>query len=745
MPTAVSVLLPLPLPAFSYLLPFEQEKPVLGARVVVPWQAGVRTGIVVNLEEVSATKALELKELIYPLDTEPFILPKHLAFLDNLAKSSVSPPGQILASLLPIGLNESLVHEVKAVAGAKVEHDLSDWSGVQALSPNQLDFYRRQGLIRERVRIEEPKVRVLLPFKKPDEALKTKAKANQLQALEWLWEVERLESGAELARQADVPESSVRTLVKNGYAGYEDVPAPLPALPNYPPKQLPSVAIYAGENHKAITGGYRAERLASLIPLLQGDLKKGKSVLVLVPEQFILEETASYLQSLMPVQVLSGDLSDAQRKRFWQELPDNEPLILVGTYLATLAPLGQLGRIVILEEASSSYKLQSGPRLFISSALRLLAEHLDIPCMLADSLLSPEGLNHVGEKHCLYLPSPERRLHIADLSEQSNWPLSSDLIQVLKQVKERGRRAVLLAPRRGFSAALGCSDCTWLAECPNCDLSLRYHQDKRQLSCHQCGFNMAIPLECPNCQSVDLGAMRGAGTQWIAREVAKHLPDFPIYRYDADERHDLSPLLEGEPGVVIATTALLRHPPLPDVSLLGLTLFDTLLGVSDFRAEEETLRLWLQLAELSPNARPLTLIQTFQPQHPLLDFMRAKDAEKAMKFFLEGVLERRKRFHYPPFADVAKVQISAKQELTAQREANWLATALKLHIKDKGDVLGPSAAPVTKLKGLYSYQLFVRDLGHKGFETLLQPVQAYHGSARVRVDVDPRDIGKFLD
>lgn len=717
----------------------------MGVRVVVPWQAGVRTGIVVKLEEIAASKALELKELICPLDQEPYVLPEHLSFLETLAKTSVAPPGQILAALLPIGLNEPLIHELKAVAGAKLEVDLTDWSAVQSFSPSQLDFYRKQGLIRERVRVEQATIRVLKPLKKPDETLKAKARANQLQALEWLWEVEWLETGAELARQADVPESSVRTLLKKAYIGYENILAPPPALPNYPLKQLPSMSIYATEQHKAVTGGHRAERLASLIPLLQNDLKRGKSVLLVVPEQFVLEETAGYLQSLMPVQVISGDLKDRQRRRFWQELSENEPLLVVATYLGMLAPLKQLGRIVVLEEASSSYKLQSGPRLFISTALRALAVHLKIPYMLADSLLSPESLKHVGDASCLYLPSPERRLHIADLSEQSNWPLSSDLIQVLKQVKERNRRAVLLAPRRGFSAALGCSDCTWIADCPNCDLSLRYHQDKRQLSCHQCAYTMPIPLECPNCQSLDLGAMRGAGTQWIAREVAKHLPDFPIYRYDADERHDLSPLLTGEPGVVIATTALLRHPPLPEISLLGLTLFDTLLGISDFRAEEETLRLWLQLAELCPNARPLMLVQTFQPQHPLLEFMQAKDAEKAMRLFLEGVLERRKRFHYPPFAEVAKVQISARQEIIAQREANWLANALKLHIKDNGDVLGPSAAPVTKLKGLYSYQLFVRDLAHKGFETLLHPVQAYQGSARVRVDVDPRDIGKFLD
>lgn len=745
MPTAALVLLPLPLAAFSYLLPFDSPKPAIGSRVVVPWQSGVRIGIVSQLAEISANKALELKELICSLDDHPFILEGHLSFIDKLAQNSLAPAGQILASLLATGLNESLCHELKVVPGAKLDLPEDQWLAADRFKPAELDLYRRQGLIRERAQIIAAKLRMLVPFRQADAALKSKARHNQLTALEWLWNVEQIESAAELARQAAVPESSVRSLVKNGYAGYEDVMAPPAALASYPQRNLPKVGVYATKQHKAISGGYRAERLAALIPLLQADIQAGKSVLILVPEQVLLEETAAYLQSVLPVLVLSGDVSDAARKRFWQELKQTEPLLVVGTYLALLAPLEKLGRIIVLEEASSSYKLQSGPRLFIPNSARLLAACLAIPYLACDSLLSPETLTLVTQASHLQLAFPERRLHIADLSQQPNWPLSSELIQLLKQVKERGRRAILLAPRRGFSAALGCSECNWSAECPNCDLSLRYHQDKRQLSCHQCGYTSAIPLECPSCHNHDLSAMRGAGTQWIAKEVAKHLPDFPIYRFDADTRDDLSPLLDLEPGVVVATTAILRHPPLPELALLGLTLFDTLLGVSDFRAEEESLRLWLQLAELSPKARPLSLIQTFQPLHPLLEFIKAKDAEKASRLFLEGVLERRKRFNYPPFAEVAKIQISAKNEMTAEREARWLANALQLHIKDRGDVAGPSAAPITKLKGLYSYQLFVRNLAHTGFADLLQPVQAYRGNARVRIDLDPRDIGRFLD
>ncbi len=738
MPLTVQVLIPLPLPAFSYLVPFDMPRPVVGSRVAVPWQNGLRLGIVVAHDEVKAAKALELKEMISSLDEIPFISLNSVELIRHIAERTCAPQGQVLASLLPYGLYEELLHEVLAVEGVVLDLSADHWSLASHLKASQLELYRRQGLIRERVHFVQPTKRVLQPLQTTDEHLKGKSQAAQRHALGWLWDIESVESAAELARQADVSESAVRGLVKKGYIAYQDIIAPLPALPTFVHKTLPEVKQdFSLSNKNAISGGTRAQRLAVLLLRIQEKIRLGQKVLILVPEHAYLLETASYLQSYVPVLTLSGELSSMQRQRLWQELHHSQGVVLVGTYLALLAPLEPVGLVIVLEAASSSYKLQSGPRLAIPEAARQLSELANVPLALTESLASAEMLYQVKSEHHLVLPTPEQRLHIVDLETTSAYPLSPELIRVLKQVQERSRQAIFLAPRRGFSSAYECATCHHTLMCPNCDLSLRYHQQGMTLRCHQCGYISKPPDFCPSCSATTLGPTRGAGTQWIVNELKKY-SQLPIYRFDADQRDDLSPLLMGEAGLVVATTAILRQAPLPNLSLIAITLLDTLLTLSDFRAEEETLRLLIQLSELAPDRRPLMLVQTFQPQHPLLQALISQE----LSTFSAQVLERRQRFSYPPYSDMAKIQVSAKNEAVAAQEAQVLAE--RLH-RQQADVLGPSPAPITRLKGLYTYQLFVRVGAKQSFQEVLSPVLNYQGRARVRVDVDPRDIGAFLD
>ena len=743
MPQVVQVLFPLPLPAFSYLVPFEQRAALVGCRVVVPWQSGVRIGLVTELSEVPALKASELREYICALEEAPFIPAAQTRFLNRLAEAVCAPPGQVLAALAATGFGDDLIHEVRRVEGAEAPLP-ETWTDVAEIELPKLDTFRRQGLVRERVRVRPRLVQRLVPLRTPDEKLAGKPQAAQKKALKALHAWSSSASGAELARETEVSESAVRALVKKGYAGYEPRPAPPPALPSYPPTDLPSFRVAPPADLRAVSGGSRAIRLATLLPMLKKTLKAGKSALIVVPEQALLAETASYLASALPTQTVSGELNDAQRERLWDELAVQAPVVLVCSYLGLLAPLPEPGQVVVLEEGSSSYKLQSGPRLFVPVAARLLAECWGVPYTVTDALLTPETVWRVPKPNRSSLPPVQTRLHVTDLTTGTNWPLSGDLVRVLKQVAERERQAVVLAPRRGFSAALGCANCGWLTMCPNCDLFLRYHQRRRLLQCHQCGHRAGVPNFCGSCTSPDLGPLRGAGTQWIMNEVKTHLGEFPLYQYDADTRDDLRPLLEGEPGVVVATTAVLRHDQLPNISLIALTLFDTLLGFSDFRAEEETLRLLLSLSELAPGRRPLTLIQTFQPEHALLKTLLQPDLEAALESFMAKLMARREHFKYPPFVEVAKIQVSARRESDALSEAERLAGALELHAKENADILGPNPAPVTRLRGLYNYQIFVRDLGGAGFRRVLEPALSFRGRAKVRIDVDPRDIGGFL-
>ena len=494
----------------------------------------------------------------------------------------------------------------------------------------------------------------------------------------------------------------------------------------------------------SLSGGLRAERLASLVPLLKEDIAKGRSVLVLVPENAFLAETAAAFVENLPTKVFSSDLNDRQRLRVWQELTEM-PTVLVGTYLALLAPLHELRRIVVLEHANNSYKLLSGSRIFVPTAAQFLAEITGASTILSDALETPEVLHTFSPLDRFNLPIKPQRIHITDLNNSNSWPLSADLIRVLKQISQRERQAILLTPMRGFSAAFHCIDCGYLAGCPNCDLTLRYHRQHKELRCYQCAHREPVPSFCPNCEGSRLGATRAAGTEWIIEAIKKLLPEMAILRFDKDKRDDLAELFDGKSGVLVGTTAIMRQKTLPNISLIAHTLLDSHFDIGDFRAAEMTYRLLLNLAELSNGKRPLVLLQTFKPKHEVLQHFLTEDSQG----FLQKVLERREGFDYSPFKVLAKVQISARKETNAEEAANFLASALQTHLElagsSKGEVLGPSPAPVFRVRGFYHYQLFVRADDHEYLRQLLEPVFSYRGTAKVRMDIDPREILGILN
>ena len=399
----------------------------------------------------------------------------------------------------------------------------------------------------------------------------------------------------------------------------------------------------------------------------------------------------------------------------------------------------------MLEHANNSYKLLSGSRIFVPTAAQFLAEIIGTSSILSDALETPEALHTFTTPDRFNLPIKPQRIHIADLNSSNNWPLSADLIRVLKQVSERERQAIILTPMRGFSAAFHCIDCGYLAGCPNCDLTLRYHRQHKELRCYQCAHRETVPSFCPNCEGSRLGATRAAGTEWIIEAIRKFLPKTAILRFDKDKRDDLAELFEGKSGILVGTTAIMRQKPLPNISLVAHTLLDSHFDMGDFRAAEMTYRLLLNLAELSDDKRPLVLLQTFKPKHEVLQHFLAEDSQG----FLQKVLERREAFDYPPFKVLAKVQISARKEANAEEAANFLAGALQTHLalvgSSKGEVLGPSPAPIFRVRGFYHYQLFVRVDNHKSLRQLLEAVFSYRGVAKIRMDIDPREMLGILN
>ncbi|GMA14744.1 primosomal protein N' [Deinococcus metallilatus] len=576
----------------------------------------------------------------------------------------------------------------------------------------------------------------------------------------WTWlrdngPVESLSAWANGAAAGGVPLSPTLAagLAARGWADTVQEPAPPPPLPEpappwttSDPDRLPEAPAWR------LHGGRPTSRFRTLGPRVARLLSQGRGVLVLAPDHATLRRAWEGLSGLAAgagtraVQV-SGALGEVQRDHAWNLIRLGEARLVIGSYLALTAPLPDPALVIVLEEGSDAYKLPAGSHAFIPDvAARVAAAH-DAALALVGSAPAAESVPLPGA----VLPPPRARVHVVDYAhppEQPElgplssvhltpgdlgYPLSHDLARLLRQVQERGRQAALLAPRRGYSALLRCPSCEHTPQCCNCDVPLRFHQETRQLTCHQCGYHQAIPDRCDECGE-RMWKARGPGTEWIAAEVAKLTPGLPVYRCDRDRQDDLAPLHAGESGVVVGTQLLLAQDAPPNLALIGVTLADTWLNVSDFRASERYHRLLRQLAEWHPDRAPLIVVQTFQADHP------------ALKVLVEGrdalaypAAEERARaaLGYPPHARLAQVEVAARDPQKAKIAAQEVFDALHGAGATAAEVLGPAPSPVARLRGVYPYHLLLRARDDTRLAQLLATLDR-SWKARVRVDVNPR-------
>ncbi|ACO44846.1 primosomal protein N' [Deinococcus deserti] len=578
----------------------------------------------------------------------------------------------------------------------------------------------------------------------------------------WAWlrehgPADSLTAWANGAALAGVPLSVTQAgaLAARGWAAHVQQPAPPPALPEpaagtegaTDPDRLPEAPVWR------LHGGRAVNRFRVLAPRIARLLSQGRGVLVIAPEHAALRRAWEGLSGLAQISdtqavQISGQLGDAQREHAWALVRSGAARLVIGSYLALSAPVEDLALLVVLEEGSDAYKLQSGSRAFIPDLAARVAAEQDAALALVGVTPAVESIPHPGA----VLPPPRTRLHVVDYAHppeqpelgplsgvhltpgDMGYPLSHDLSRVLRQVQERGRQAVLVAPRRGYSALLRCPSCEHTPQCRNCDVPLRFHQETRQLTCHQCGYHEVIPDRCDNCGE-RMWKARGPGTEWIAQEVGKLLPGFPVYRLDKDRQDDLGPLMAGENGVLVGTQLLLSHPAPPNLAVIGVTLADTWLNVSDFRASERYHRLLRQLAEWHPDRAPMLVVQTFQADHPALRVL----AEGRDTLAYPAAEERvRAELFYPPHARLAQIEVTAREATKSQLAAQELADALHGAGATAQEVLGPAPSPVARVRGVYPYHLMLRARSDARLAQLLAVLDSRTWKARVRVDVNPR-------
>ncbi|MGI9116507.1 MAG: replication restart helicase PriA [Gaiellales bacterium] len=562
---------------------------------------------------------------------------------------------------------------------------------------------------------------------------------------------------SDVAARAGAAPGAVRKLLADGRLIEIDAPAPdLEAALAATDEQRAAIArleaaIDGGEARELLLHGVTGSgKTEVFLRAAAHALAQGRGVILLVPEIALAPQTAARVRRRFGslVEVLHSGLAKGERARVWQRLEAGEARVLVGARSAILAPMRDLGLIVVDEEHEVAYKQESDPRYDARAVALMRGRAAGAAVVFASATPRPEAwkaLEHVRltERVGGRLPPVE----LVDLARDGHYPLSRPLAAALGDIERDGGRAMILLNRRGAALALHCRACGRGFGCPSCDVSLVLHQQPPRLVCHHCGHGEPAPTTCPHCGAVDITRI-GAGTERLESEVAERFPGLTVLRLDGDIAARVGALEEvlatfaaTDRAVLVGTQIVAKGHDFPDVRLAAAIDADLGLALPDFRAEERSFALLAQLAGRAgrEGSGGRVLLQTWDPGQRVVRLA----ARHAVDEFLDGELTRREALRYPPFSRLIRVLVDAPHADAPMAFLEGLAAALERMLPED-DVLGP--APLIRLRDRHRAHLLLRTQRAEHAAGAVHAVlDDRHATlraagARVVVDVDPQSV-----
>ncbi|HUB06241.1 MAG TPA: primosomal protein N' [Myxococcales bacterium] len=483
-------------------------------------------------------------------------------------------------------------------------------------------------------------------------------------------------------------------------------------------------------------------------------LELGRSAVVLVPEIGLTPQLEQRFRARFGdlVAVLHSGQTQGRRARDWRRLREGAARVALGVRAAVFAPVDPLGLVVVDEEHDPSFKQED--RLCYHARDMAVARAREAGCPVVLGSATPSLESHAnaaaGRYEKLSLPvriddRPLPEVAMIDLRGAPPGLLHETLLRELGETLLRGEQAILFLNRRGHAGCLSCRACGHVETCRQCSVSLTLHKARGRLLCHYCGFSRAVPARCPVCKGEMIPL--GAGTEKVEEEVVRLFPTARVARLDADVgapvrlARTLRAFRDRELDVLVGTQLVAKGHDFPSVTLVGAVLADSGLNLPDFRASERSFQLLVQVAGRAGRGRAKgrVLVQTYHPDHPALVHVARHD----YLAFAEAELARRRAVGWPPWSRLCAVRVDAKNPEAAERAARALGRIAEGKViagKLRVTVLGPSLAPLERLRGRTRWQLLLRAAARPALREVtvaLQEAAADLGPVRVVFDVDP--------
>ena len=473
-----------------------------------------------------------------------------------------------------------------------------------------------------------------------------------------------------------------------------------------------------------VTGSGKTE---VYLRFVRAAIDRGDRALILLPEIALTPQFVGVFRAALgdTIAVLHSGLTGAERHDQWRRIRRGDVHVVIGARSALFAPVDRLSVIVVDEEHDPSFKQDHGVSYHARDLAVVLAARLGAQVILGSATPSMESFANAARERYRLVELPDRvharpmpdvelidmRDHPPDDAEPLTKWVSPPLQAALADTVRAGEQAILFLNRRGYAPVVQCHDCGEVLECSSCDISLTYHRRGHLARCHYCGFSARVPSGCPTCAS-DRLEPEGIGTEQIEKRLADAFEGIRVGRLDADTARGrgvmriLDQFRRHEIDVLVGTQMVTKGHDFPKVTLVGVLNADQSLRFPDFRSGERTFQLLSQVGGRAGRAeRPgRVLVQTWAPDHPVLLAVQAHD----FAAFSGAELHYRDRVGYPPHGHMVLLRFESAHNDVVWRVAERVADTIRRHGDGAVHVLGPTDAPISRVKDRYRVHVTMR-------------------------------------
>ena len=577
-----------------------------------------------------------------------------------------------------------------------------------------------------------------------------------------------------LARAAGASASVVDGLVAQGLFKAVAIPPP-PVTPLPDPDHRPTTltaeqAGIAGTLRQAVRDGGFSVTLVDGVTgsgktevyfeAIAETLKAGRQVLALLPEIALTQAFLDRFHHRFGARPAEwhSELSPRMRDRVWRQVAEGRVRVVAGARSALFLPFSDLGLVIVDEEHDQAYKQEDRVHYNARDMAIVRAKLSEAPVILASATPSVETQVNArqGRYRRVRLSSRFADAALPDIAsvDMRRHPparggfLSPVTLRAVEETIGRGEQALLFLNRRGYAPLTLCRACGHRFACSDCDAWLVEHRFRGTLNCHRCGHVEPKPAACPSCGTEGQLAACGPGVERLAEEVLSRFPEARVIVLSSDMaggvkrlRLELEAIANGEADIVIGTQIVAKGHNFPGMTLVAAIDADLGLSNGDPRASERTFQLLHQVTGRAGRTGRASrgLIQTFQPDHPVMQAIISGDAQA----FYDREIAERERAQLPPFGRLAAIIVTAASRGEAEGHARALARAAP----DTAEIelLGPAEAPIAVIRGEHRFRLLAHGVRGANMQAYLRAMLANgpkpRGSIRVSVDVDPQSFG----